>query len=375
MAVRVAELAATVVTMARGLAAPGHGTEGAARAPVQDGIYVLAQPPPAVAGVLPGSVIEALVLGRAAGGLVQFASAVGRFALPVQPAPRPGAHVRFAVLRAQPTARLRLLSVQPAASEVRAEPGAEAVAGEGSVGPDSGALFFPVQDLHTVAMRLMTDDPAAAHVIAGGPESTAMAAAITAFLAALESGRIEDWLGSGVRALLLGRGMGGERAAIDRLKRDFSQLASKEPAPEGGDWRLVPLLWFPLAPVRRARLFMRRRKPKIAPAGAVMDGEAHGREAHGGEGEAGRERMPLHFVFEADVPALGPVQLDGLVRGPRFDLMVRTHLPLAEPAREALRRVFIETALAEGGFGTIEFQATPRFPVGDTAHHELGLMV
>ncbi len=61
-----------------------------------------------------------------------------------------------------------------------------------------------------------------------------------------------------------------------------------------------------------------------------------------------------------DLSRLGPLQLDGMVKGRRFDLIIRSHAPLDEALRAELTGVFADSLSAVGFAGTLGFQSGPR---------------
>ena len=83
------------------------------------------------------------------------------------------------------------------------------------------------------------------------------------------------------------------------------------------------------------------------------------------------------FVVDLDLTQLGSIQIDGLAKQDRLDLVVRTPKPLPDHVREGLRSAFLGGATARGVIGGLNFQVAPRF-VPDTGHSAVrrgGLMV
>lgn len=83
----------------------------------------------------------------------------------------------------------------------------------------------------------------------------------------------------------------------------------------------------------------------------------------GGPETQRREEEGTRFVIDLDMQVLGPVQLDGLVKGrsKRFDLIIRTHQPMPETLRLGIAEVFINTLDGFGMTGRTSFQAVPTF--------------
>jgi hypothetical protein len=107
----------------------------------------------------------------------------------------------------------------------------------------------------------------------------------------------------------------------------------------GGDWRVFVLPVLDGEWVRPLQLYMRRRDADASP------------------GEDAR------FLVEAEIGRFGPLQLDGLLRTPRFDLVLRSHRELDVPLRRTVSSIFREAISAHGLTGDISFHAAPRFPV------------
>ncbi|MEA1938315.1 MAG: hypothetical protein U9N14_04410 [Pseudomonadota bacterium] len=65
---------------------------------------------------------------------------------------------------------------------------------------------------------------------------------------------------------------------------------------------------------------------------------------------------PVRFLVEVEPQRLGPVQLDGLARTGRLDMILRTQEPLATCDRQTIRTAFTEALNAGGQSGEITFQ-------------------
>ena len=72
----------------------------------------------------------------------------------------------------------------------------------------------------------------------------------------------------------------------------------------------------------------------------------HRRDEDGEEGEEGEVEGATRFVVELELSRLGPLQLDGLVRQSRFDLIVRTTSPLAAEMRRDILGIFDDSIAA-----------------------------
>ena len=107
-----------------------------------------------------------------------------------------------------------------------------------------------------------------------------------------------------------------------------------------GDWRLLPIPLWDGEHLRQLRLFLRQHEGRD-PAKA----ERARREA-------------TRFILELEMSRLGEMQLDGLVRDRRFDLMLRTRDALPEHMRREIRTIFDQANEAAGYSGKLGFQAS-----------------
>lgn len=160
-----------------------------------------------------------------------------------------------------------------------------------------------------------------------------LASTLLFFLQALGAGDMAAWLGGQVTAALDRAGRGDLRA---RLAEDFAQLARLSDA-GGEEWHFIPLPLHDGGAMRQIHLFLRRRR------------------GGGGDGE---ERDVTRFVLDLSFSRLGEMQLDGLVRDRRFDLILRSRQPLAEAMRRDITEIFEEANAIVGGTGQIVFQAS-----------------
>lgn len=195
--------------------------------------------------------------------------------------------------------------------------------------------------LGTALAALGSTEAAAAQALAArlpqtGPQ---LAAGMLAMLRQLASGDVAEWLAPALREAL---DRIGRRDIADRLGAEFGQLSRLASEPSGGDWRVMFL------PLRH-------------------DGELHQLNLYI-RGRRKGERGPgpdtgTRFIVEVDMTRLGPLQLDGLVQGRRFDLMLRSRQPLAPTMLRDIEAIFAEARSVGGFVGTIGFQVAQSFPV------------
>jgi hypothetical protein len=166
------------------------------------------------------------------------------------------------------------------------------------------------------------------------PRSGAQLAGTLLFLvAALGNG---SWPSSKATAAL---DAAGHRTLHMKLEGDVAQLRELSQSPSG-EWRVFVLPLLDGGVVRPVRLYLRRRQPGRAPAD-----------------------QSSRFVLDVDLSRLGAVQLDGLVRQQRFDLVLRSHRAIPAEMRQEITQVFHDASSAAGLSGDIIFTTASRFAV------------
>ena len=134
----------------------------------------------------------------------------------------------------------------------------------------------------------------------------------------------------------------GKRDLADRLNGEFRQISRLAGEPGGGDWRVMFLPLRHEGELHQVNLYLRGRRRN---------------------GDKDDPDTGTRFIVEVDMTRLGPIQLDGLVHGRRFDLMLRSRVPLSPGVRRDIESIF-EEARGLGGFaGAIGFQIAASFPV------------
>jgi hypothetical protein len=168
-----------------------------------------------------------------------------------------------------------------------------------------------------------------------------LAAGLAAAMAALRSGDAEKLLGP----LLAGRKLPADKEeAVKRLREEFGQLSNLAQDKPGVDWRALFLpIYDARAGLTQINLYYRR----------------GGGNADDPEGKDSGTR----FLVEVNFAALGAFQLDGLVRGKRFDLMIRSRRPVPPSERRQLFAIFEDALALSGNTGGLEFRTVDRFPV------------
>jgi len=178
---------------------------------------------------------------------------------------------------------------------------------------------------------------------------------LLAYVAGLRNGKPETWLGAAISKSLAEIGR-PELAA--RLAEEFGQTARLAADQPTGDWRafLIPL--YHEGRLHQLRMFLRRDQR--------------------GDGDSGTEEDSARFVIEFDLSALGELQIDGLSRGKRLDLILRSRSPLPGDMRRDLTAIYARSCEATGLAGEIAFQTASVFavtPLEDMSEEDDGLVV
>jgi hypothetical protein len=182
------------------------------------------------------------------------------------------------------------------------------------------------------------DNPPPPGIAQTGPK---LAAGLAAAISAYRSGEIERLL----TPLLAGRKIPTEKEEmVKRLKEEFTQLSELAKDRPAVDWRALFLpVYDPRIGLTQINLYYRH---------------------NGGEGsEKDKKDQGTRFLVDVNFVALGAFQLDGLIRGKRFDLMIRSRSRLSRNQRQEIINIF-ENALEVGGnTGALEFRTVETFPV------------
>jgi hypothetical protein len=193
--------------------------------------------------------------------------------------------------------------------------------------------------LEEAVRGLQQHDPGTLQTLLGraipqpGPQ---LGASLLFLFSALRGGDLRNWLGDTAMAALERH----SRGALGRLSQDFAhlhQLAQDDPAT---DWRAFFLPIQTQDRVEQIRMYLRNRRKRKK-----------------------RDDNATRWIVEADLSQIGPIQIDGLLRPKRVDLVLRTHSPLSDAMQRDIHAIFVGAAEASGFAGTLQFQAVPSFPI------------
>jgi hypothetical protein len=155
------------------------------------------------------------------------------------------------------------------------------------------------------------------------------------FVAAVRSGDIASWLGDRKMDLIQ---RAGKESILRSLTQDSTQTTRTAEPASGGDWRAVPLPMFWEGEIQKVTLYMRREQEQ-----QKQDNE-----------EGGQTR----FVFDLTLSRMGDVQLDGLLRDKRLDLVVRTQNAFSAPMQQTMRQAYTQALGSTDLSGELNFQGS-----------------
>ncbi|MEZ5902160.1 MAG: hypothetical protein R3D88_02480 [Alphaproteobacteria bacterium] len=168
---------------------------------------------------------------------------------------------------------------------------------------------------------------------AGNPGQIGPAAMM--FIAAVRSGDITAWLGDKKLDLL-------QRAVktdlINRLSQNIANTA-RGPAPDPAttsDWRAVPLPMFWEGEIHKITLYTRHE-----------NGE--NKRDH-------QEKGKTRFIFDLSLSRMGNIQIDGLLRDKRLDLVVRAHNAFSVAMQQTMRQAYSAALDQTDLTGELNFQ-------------------
>jgi hypothetical protein len=166
-----------------------------------------------------------------------------------------------------------------------------------------------------------------------------MPPALLFFLAAARSGDVAGWMGE--KALDVLRKDGARRGGdiLSRMARDMAGLSKTLAEPVSQDWRgmAIPLYW--QNEIQKMHLFYRH--------------QSGGRD----DDPVRPENRSTRFIFDLHLDHIGDVQLDGLMKDKRLDLILRTRTMFSRSMQAIMRRRYLEVLESGHLTGDMAFQS------------------
>jgi hypothetical protein len=195
------------------------------------------------------------------------------------------------------------------------------------------SMLWPAMD--ETFQTLMQTSPQLAQtlgkIIPSPANPSQMGPAAMLFIAAARAGDLQNWLGEKrIDALQ----KISRQSLMSRLSGELTTLASSADS-QTTEWRSypLPLLW--QSEISKVMLHMH-----------------HDRGANEqNEGESG-----THFIMDLQLTRMGDVQLDGLLKEKRLDLIIRTQVPISQSMQEQMRKAYADALNGTDIYGELAFQ-------------------
>ncbi len=204
------------------------------------------------------------------------------------------------------------------------------------------------ENLQTALNHLAAQDPTLASQLLGSRISapnSQLGASLLFFLTALNGGSLDRWLGQDFRRSLEAS---GQRDLLGRLEEDFATFGRLATESGGQDWKLLSFPFLQDQYLKQLRLFYRQHQ----------------------SGPDTPDEDSTRFIIELDLSLTGPVQLDGLFRKAKFDLVFRSELPIPDEMQNRVLTIFNDNLEITGIKGQLVFQRITPFPVHPTEEWE-----
>jgi hypothetical protein len=166
-------------------------------------------------------------------------------------------------------------------------------------------------------------------------------AALLFFMAAVRAGDLGGWLGE--RALNALRRDSTIKAGdiLSRIGRDFSGLTRMADQPVSQDWRAMAFPFLYQGDLTKIHLYYRH-----------QDAQKH-------KDSDSPDEKSTRFIFDLHLSQMGDVQLDGLMKSKRLDMVVRSEQPFSATMQQEMRRAYHAALEAGGLHGDLLFQNRP----------------
>lgn len=167
-----------------------------------------------------------------------------------------------------------------------------------------------------------------------------MPAAILFLMAAASAGDLSGWIGEKALNILRRDGAGKGMDLLSRLTRDFAGLSNMMDQPVSQDWKAMalPMLW--QGEINKIHLYYRHQND-------------HKDESEKDDNTGGRS---TRFIFDLSLSNMGDVQLDGLMKGSRLDMILRTATPFAHSMQNTMRQKYLDILESSDLTGDLAFQ-------------------
>lgn len=284
-------------------------------------------PPPLAADNDDGSLLEGAVAGATPQGKPILAVRDGMLAL--------NTDVKLPL-----GARLALQWLDPTALAAERPPPIDGAAVDGGLPDYLQGRDFPAIKAALSALRDM-DPVLVQHLLtAATPQpNRKLGATLTFLISAMRGGDARGWLGADAARALRD---GGKEKLLQNLEQEFAAVERQTAEKLPDDWRGVTLPFYDQTGVNPMHLYVH----------PFPDPEPEKEKPAAAKG--------TRFVLDVELSRFGPLQLDGMVKPPQFDLIMRSKAALPPDLRQELRGVFADCLAAVGFAGGLTFQSDLR---------------
>lgn len=152
------------------------------------------------------------------------------------------------------------------------------------------------------------------------------------FIAAIRAGDLSSILGERAQSILRGQGKGG---LLSRLTQEGAIINRTEQAPSS-EWRslTIPMAWE--NEIQKVALHYKH------------DNQSENDKDNGGK--------QTRFIFDLSLSRMGKVQLDGLHRGERLNIIVRTETQMSQAMQATMKQAYHDSLATTELSGDLSFQ-------------------
>lgn len=196
------------------------------------------------------------------------------------------------------------------------------------------SILWPAMDDLYQSLAQMSPQAAQslARIVPSPAAPNQLGAAALLFVAVLRAGDINGWLGDRKIDSIV---KSGKSNVMSRLLQDMTNAGRSNADSGPADWKSYPLpmLW----------------QNEISKVMLHLKSE---RDPQDKENKDGSTR----FILDLSLSRMGEVQLDGMLRGKRLDMIVRTELPVSYTMQEAMKKAYADALEGTDIFGELGFQ-------------------
>lgn len=176
----------------------------------------------------------------------------------------------------------------------------------------------------------------------GGIATTAsspavMGAAALVFIAAARNGELGSWFGERAMSVIRKE---GRMDLFQTVSRDAGGISKPSREQAGApEWRGHSFPLIHNGDVHKIAMWYRQEK----------------NDNPQDDGAENDKKASTRFLFDLSLDRMGPVQLDGLIRGERMDMILRTAHPLSEEMRRHMRGLYVRAVEQADLYGELKF--------------------